>query len=111
MAKRISGEQSIKIGSKTYTLRLDFQALADIEDHLDGPITDYFQRKASPKLTDVAILFASLAHIERAEAWEAVKANGLPESLAVVTAVVVKTLMPEESTTGKPKARQTKTPA
>lgn len=111
MAKRVSGERSIKVGSKTHVLRLDFQALADIEDFIDGPITDYFKRKKEPRLKEIAALFGYLAHIPPEDAWEVVKAYGLPESVEIITECIISTLMPEGTEPGKAKARQPKTAA
>jgi len=31
----VAGDTKIKFGTKTYTLRADFQAISDIEDHFD----------------------------------------------------------------------------
>lgn len=111
MAKRVSGERRIKVGTKTYTLRLDFAALADIEDSVGGPITDYLQKKAAPKLSELSTLFASLAHIEPEAAWGVIQEYGMPETMQIVTEVIVSTLMPEDAPAGKPTARQRKTTA
>ena len=70
MARRISGERSLKVGGKTYTLRLDFDALSAIEDRYGSIIkiiTEFSD--GQPKLSLLAFMFCHTARINQTKAY------------------------------------------
>lgn len=83
MANRNRGEVSFKARGKPYTLRLDVNAICDLEDAFDRGIADIaavFQ--AGARMTHLRKAFAAILKIEETEAGEVIDALGVAEAAA-----------------------------
>lgn len=100
MARRISGERSIKIGNKSYTLRLSFDVLEEIEDKY-GSIIDLFNGNKSMKLSVIYFLFAKMADVDTEKAMNICNQGDLGEVSELIGEVMAATLNPENQTGGK----------
>jgi hypothetical protein len=81
MANRERGEVALRSGGKVYTLRLDFNALCDLEDTIGRPIHDLDFGKPSMRLTRTVVAVALRANhpeIDERGAGDIVQGAGVP---------------------------------
>lgn len=110
MTKRISGERSLKTDDAEYTLRLDFQAIAGIENDLDKSIIDVFNFQGSmPKISDLVVIVGHVARIEPEEAYDLINNAGFEAVMKPVVECFQASLQVGDEK--KPKARTAKTKA
>jgi len=95
MARKIAGERSLKIGKKTYTLRLGFEELSTIEDRYGSIITTIAEfTSGEPKISVLAFIFAQAARLDTTEAFRLCMENR-SDVFASVIEVIMATLNPE----------------
>lgn len=102
MVKRISGERSLKIGAKNYTLRLSFKALEDIEVKY-GSILDLFNPSDGEniKLSVIYYTFSKMVGISPEDGMVICNLGMLGEISETIGDVLAATLNPEKQTGGK----------
>ena len=109
MARKISGERSLKVGGKTYTLRLSFDALEEIEDKY-GSIVDLFNTNKSMRLSVIYFLFAKMANVDPQQAMSICNQGDLGDVSELIGEVMAATLNPEgksgDKKAGNAKARK-----
>ena len=112
MANPVKGEVAFEVGSETYTLVLDFNAICELEDATDAPSAETFARVERGFVSELArILWAALqrhhGEMSLRDARDLVGEVG-PEEIGKVIekAVSVSSLTAEGSAKpGKPKKR------
>lgn len=100
MARRISGERSIKVGNKSYTLRLSFDALEEIEDKY-GSIIDLFNSNKNTRVSVIYFLFAKMVGVDAQKAMDICNQSDFGEISELIGEVMAATLNPENKTGGK----------
>ena len=100
MARRISGERSIKICDKSYTLRLSFDTLEEIEDKY-GSLLTLFNTKKLMKLTVLYFIFAKMANVGSQKAMDICINGDFGAISEAIGDVISATLNPEKKTGGK----------
>lgn len=100
MARRISGERSIKIGNKSYTLRLSFDVLEEIEDKY-GSIIDLFINKNNVRVSVIYFMFAKMVGIDVQKAMDICNQSDFGNISELIGEVMSATLNPENQTGGK----------
>lgn len=95
MARRISGERSVKLGKKTYALRLGFDETSAIEDRY-GSMTILLDELCKPgaRLSLLAFIFSQMAGVTETKAF-ALSMEFKVEVYKGLTSVLLATLNPE----------------
>jgi len=95
MARKISGERSLKVGKKTYTLRLGFDEVSAIEDRY-GSFVKLMQEVAThePRLSMLAFVLSQMISVEPTKAYTIMMENR-DEVLGTIVEVMLATLNPE----------------
>ena len=113
MAKRISGEASLKVGARSVRLRLDIGTMMDLEDYFDMGLVPFLsERLPELRLKDMAVLYAAMTggDFTDAEIQKKAGATIIRVGLMVATQSISKclehTLSPEAAagSVGKQKA-------
>lgn len=101
MARRISGERSVKIGKKTYTLRLGFDEMSQIEDRY-GSMMKLLDELCQPgaRLSLLAFIFSQMAGITETKAF-ALSMEFKIKVYEGITSVLMATLNPESEKSSK----------
>ena len=87
----------MKVGDKTFDLRLSFKSLSAIEDEFDKTIFDQFgDGLPSAKVTVFAL--SKMAGVEQEEAFDIIKSVGILPVIVTVKEVIISTLNPEQKT-------------
>ena len=108
MTKTASGDVSFQFEGKTIELRLDFEAVATIEERLNKSVIDVFNMNSgeNPKVRDLVILVVAITHgqITEDEALTEFMGENRIEFLEPFMNCVKKTLNPRgDKTAGKKK--------
>lgn len=95
MAKKISGERSLKVGKETYTLRFGFDEMGQVEDRY-GPFNAIQIEISSGKAryTLLAFILSEMARIPPTEAF-AILMEYPTEALTCIVEVIMATVNPE----------------
>ena len=95
MAKKISGERSLKVGGKTYTLRLGFDETSEIEDRY-GSFPKLMQEIATyePRLSMLAFVLSQMIKVEPTKAF-AIMMEDRDKVFGVIVEAILATLNPE----------------
>lgn len=115
MARKISGEASLKVGARTVRLRLDIGTMMDVEDHFGMGLVPFLSTRLPEfRLRDMAVLYLAMTGGDfgdddaRRRAAETIVKAGLKQAAEAISACLEATLVPGagESTkrAGKPKA-------
>ena len=96
MAKKISGERSLKVGKKTYTLRFGFDEMGQVEDrygNFKGILIEISGGKARYSL--MAFILSDMAKIPPTKAF-AIMMENQEKVLQVIAEVILVTVNPEK---------------
>lgn len=93
----ILGEKSLKVGEKTYILRLEFELIKKFELQF-GPRTIWeFFGYGFPPATEIVYILCGMAGIKEKEAFSIINTLGVEEVLATIKEVGADTLNPEKT--------------
>jgi len=119
MARKVSGESTLKVGARTVRLRLDIGTMIDLEDHLGVGLVPFLaERLPEGRLGDMAMLYLAMtggdftdqAAVKKAA--EVLVKAGLTDAAEAIAACLEATLNPPKGAkaltgstpAGKPKA-------
>jgi len=101
MARKISGETSLKVGARTVRLRLDIGAMMDLEDYFDMGLVPFLsERLPEFRLGDMAALYAAMTGLDftddtaRKKAGATIMKIGLMRAATAISACLEQTLNP-----------------
>lgn len=105
MTKRVSGERSLKVGRKTYKLRLDFAAIAEVEDKLNCSILELITMGNNPKMSKLIVLVSAMMKKTEDDVIQIIQTVGIEPVLTVALEVFAATFAdPDGEDQGEAKA-------